>query len=219
MLLHRLWGRGHALVLFCLLGTNLSYVAAQSTAPGHSQLGGWVYIDRNNDGVLAFANDPHPEFVIGGVEIRLFSQIAQQESLVSTTLTDNFGRYFFSGLSPGTYSLRETQPVEYVDGLDTLGILQSLTQQPVPNSASIGLMANNVFDGVVLPAGVRGDYFNFGERGMAPGYVSKRYLLGSAPIMQFGFPEEEMPIPEPATGVLAWTALLGAWLIHRRRRR
>ena len=218
MLLHRLLGRGHALVVCCLLGTNLSYVAAQSTVPGHSQLGGWVYVDRNNDGVLAFANDPHPEFVIGGVEIRLFSAIAPQETLVATTHSDDFGRYFFSGLSPGTYSLRETQPVEYVDGLDTLGILQSLVNQPVPNSASIGVTVNNAFDGIVLPAHVRGDYFNFGERGMAPGYVSKRYLLGSAPLMPFGFPEE-MPIPEPATGALAWTALLGAWLVRRRRRR
>ena len=218
MLLHRLWGRGHALVIFCLLGTNVSYVAAQTTAPGTSQLAGWVYIDRNNDGVLAFANDPNPEFVIGGVEIRLFQQNGQQESLVTTTQTDPYGRFLFPGLDPGTYSLRETQPVEYVDGLDSPGKFFSLNQQQVPASASVGTTLNDAFEGIILPANVKGDYFNFGERGMAAGYVSKRYLLTSAPLMQYGTPDDETPVPEPATGLLALTALCGAWLTIRNRR-
>ena len=208
MLLCRLLRRAALILFVCLLGTNLSNVATAQT----SQLGGFVYIDRNNDGVLAFASDPNPEFVIGGVPISLFSQSGMTESLVATVQTDDGGRYFFDDLSPGTYSLKQTQPVAYVDGLDTLGIMQSLNNQPVPGSASMGDMINNAFINIVLPANVRGDFFNFGERGLAPGFVSKRFFLGSAPILPMAV------IPEPTSGMFAvGTALCG--LMMRRRRR
>jgi hypothetical protein len=208
MLLQRLTRRAAAILIVCLLGTKVSYVAAQPPhTPGTSQLGGWVYIDRNNDGDLAFANEPNPEFVIGGVTIGLYSQ-SGPETLVATTQTDPFGRYFFNNLVPGTYGLKQTQPVEYVDGIDTLGQMFALTNAGIGNS-SVGTMLNNVFNGIVLAADVRGDFFNFGELGLAPGYVSKRFLLGSAP-------EPPFAIPEPATGLLALAAV---GLLPRRYRR
>ncbi len=37
------------------------------------------------------------------------------------TTTDANGAYSFTGLLPGTYSIVETQPVAYVDGIDTVG--------------------------------------------------------------------------------------------------
>ena len=56
MLLQRLIGRAAAILIVCLFGTNVSYVAALPPhTPGTSQLGGWVYIDRNNDGEINFA--------------------------------------------------------------------------------------------------------------------------------------------------------------------
>jgi hypothetical protein len=210
MLLHRPLGRVAAILIACLFGTNISYVAAQPHTPGKSQLGGWVYIDRNNDGDLAFSNEPNPEFVIGNVVISLYSQVGP-ETLVATTQTDQFGRYFFNNIDPGTYGLKQTQPIEYVDGIDTLGQMIALTNAGVPPGASVGTMINNAFNSIVLPANVRGDFFNFGERGMAPGFVSKRYLLGSAPEMNF-------TVPEPASAVLLASAVVSG-LIPRRRRR
>jgi len=212
MMLHRLLRRVAPFVIACLYGTNLTSVtAAPPHTPGTSQLGGWVYVDRNNDGILAFSNEPNPEFVIGNVTINLYSQTGP-ETLVATTTTDQFGRYFFNNLAPGTYGLKETQPVEYVDGIDTLGQMFALTNAGVPGSASVGVMTNNAFNNIVLPADVRGDFFNFGERGLAPGFVSKRFLLGSAPTLPTAF------VPEPATVWLVLSAAAAA-LIPRRRRK
>lgn len=211
MLLHRLLRRGHLVLIVCLLGTILSNVAAAQVL-GTSQLGGWVYIDRNNDGHLAFANEPNPEFMIPDVLISLVSQAGNVQTLVATTQSDDFGRYFFANLNPGTYSLVETQPVEFVDGIDTLGILQSLNGQPIPGSASAGVMTNNTFSGIVLTANVGGEFYNFGERGLNAGFASKRFLLGSAPGLN-------TLVPEPTSLMFALVAACGGWLASRRSRR
>ena len=68
---HRLMGRGHLMVAVCLLGA-LASNASAAHIPGMSQLGGFTYIDRNNDGQIAFVNDPNPEYAIGNVSISLF---------------------------------------------------------------------------------------------------------------------------------------------------
>jgi len=220
MLLYRLLRRGHALVVLCLFGTNLSYVAAQETTPTPSQLGGWVYVDKNNDGVLAFANDPNPELTIPGVQIRLFSLVGQQETLLSTMLTDSSGRYLFTDLSAGTYVVRETQPTGWIDGLDTLGSFTSLNNSPVPGTASAGTKSNDVLSSIVLPISVKGDIFNFGERGLSAAFVSKRYLLGSSPTMPTVTeppPSETPSVPEPASLTLALAAVAGTWLARKRR--
>jgi SdrD B-like domain len=205
-------GRAAPILIACLFGTNLSYVAAAlpDHTPGLSQLGGWVYVDRNNDGDLAFSNEPNPEFVIGGVTIQLYSQ-SGPETLLASTVSDDFGRWFFNDIAPGTYGLKQIQPIEWVDGLDTLGSMFQLSNQPVPPNASVGTVGNNEFDNIVLPANVRGDFYLFGERGMAPGFVSKRYLLGSAPDMNFA-------VPEPATVFMAISAAVGCMCMRRRRR-
>ena len=52
------------IVCFYLIAVSTSNVTA-AHIPGQARLGGWVYIDRNNDGVLAFANQPNPEYSIG----------------------------------------------------------------------------------------------------------------------------------------------------------
>ena len=210
MLLHRLLGRWRALLVGSLLVTGLLHVTVATPASAASKLGGWAYIDRNNDGVIAFSGDPQPEFVIGDVEIKLFLQTPAEDLLVATTLTDEFGRYVFSGLDPGTYALLQTQPVEYLDGLDTIGILRSLNDQPVPGSASAGVGLNDAFRDIVLTDNLFGDFYTFGERGLLPGFVSKRFLLASSPPLQ-------QAIPEPASAMLAIVAVAGGLLLRRRR--
>lgn len=209
----------HLFLVVCLLRTITSSVTAAHIS-GMSQLGGWVYIDRNNDGILAFSGDPNPEYVIGGVQISLLSLAGNVETLVTTTQSDNAGRYLFENIDPGTYVLREAQPVEFVDGKDTLGVLQSLNNQPIPGNASVGVMTNNTFSNIVLPADVGGEFYNFGERGLAAGYASKRFLLASLPPPNApppppsGNPPPENP--EPTSLMLALVAGCGSCLASRR---
>lgn len=211
MILHRLFGRGYSIVIACLCGAIMS-IATAVHAQGTAQLGGWVYIDRNNDGQLAFANEANPEFVIGDVSVSLFSKVNNAETLVLSMLTDQFGRYFFDSLTPGTYVLRETQPIEFVDGIDTLGQLISLNSQPIPANASAGTVSGDSFINIVLTSNVLGEFYNFGERGLKAGYASKRYLLASAPPLNTS-------TPEPTSALLALTAICGllSWRTSRRR--
>jgi hypothetical protein len=215
MLLKRLSMRAAAILIVCLIGTNVSYVAAQTHTPGKSQLGGWVYIDSNNDGQLAFSTDPNPEWMISNVKIRLLSQSGTE---IDFRFTDQFGRYFFNDLNPGTYALEQVPPIQYVDGIDTAGKFMSLPSGTVVSSAVVDTSVNNKFSNIVLAANVRGDYFNFGERGLASGYVSKRFLEGYEPVMEFGTDEPGFVVPEPATVWLATTAV-GIGLFPSRRRR
>ncbi|MEO8497845.1 MAG: SdrD B-like domain-containing protein, partial [Planctomycetota bacterium] len=45
----------------------------------------------------------------------------EQGTVVATTLTNSAGEYEFSGLTPGSYSIRETQPTGYFDGGEVIG--------------------------------------------------------------------------------------------------
>jgi len=211
MILHRLTGRRSVIAIACLFCAAASYTTAVH-AQGTAQLGGWVYIDRNNDGHLAFADEANPEYVIGDVSISLFSKSGNTETLLSSVLTDQYGRYFFDSLNPGTYVLRETQPIEFVDGLDTLGQLFSLNSQPIPPSASAGSVGADAFLNIVLTSNVKGDFYNFGERGLKAGYASKRYLLASTP------PPPVSALPEPCSMMLLATAV-GGLVVRRPSRR
>jgi hypothetical protein len=83
--------RGVVFLMFYLVGASTPAVSA-AHIPGLSQLGGWVYIDRNNDGNLAFATDPNPEYVIGDIRIDLLSKVGNVETVVATMQSDDFGR-------------------------------------------------------------------------------------------------------------------------------
>jgi hypothetical protein len=141
------------------------------------------------------------------VNISLFSKVGTVETFVTSMLTDQFGRYLFENIAPGRYVLRQTQPIEFVDGIDTLGIVQNINGGPVSPGASPGVALNNAFTDIVLPADVKGEFYLFGERGLAAGYVSKRFLFASAP----------PPIPEPATIALALIAI--GWFARQVRNR
>lgn len=209
----RRWGRralATALAAFAL-------TTAWSPVQAASSLSGYSYIDRNNDGQLAFADAAKPEWVLSGVEVKLYSISGTTETLLSTTTTSSIGEYVFSGLAAGTYAIRQTQPVGYLDGIDTLGIIRNLNNNQVPAGASVGTVAADAFLSIVLPANSRGNFYNFGERGLLPGYVSKRYLLGTAPpIVTAPDPEPATGVPEPASAALL--ALGGMGMLAARRR-
>lgn len=76
-----------------------------------SNLSGHVWHDANNDGVRDPGEDP-----IAGVTITLTGPGGTQ-----TKTTDTAGFYEFTDLPPGTYTVKETQPTNYLDGKDNAG--------------------------------------------------------------------------------------------------
>jgi hypothetical protein len=203
---HR-WGRR---ALATVLSAIALATAAWSPVQAASSLSGYAYIDRNNDGQLAFADAAQPEWVLSGVEVKLYSISGTTETLLSTTTTSSIGQYVFNDLAAGTYAVRQTQPVGYLDGIDTLGIIRNLNNNQVPAGANVGTVAADAFLNIVLPADSRGNFYNFGERGLLPGYVSKRYLLSTAPpIVTAPDPEPASSVPEPASAALLALAGMG----------
>src|SRR5262249_7078436 len=80
-------------------------------------------------------------------------------------MTDSDGRYQFVDLRPGTYNVTETQPVGYVQGIDSVG------------TAGGSLAGTDEFL-VPLAAGVHGLNYNFGERPANGGAVQHGQTAG-----------------------------------------
>ena len=109
-------------------------------------LSGIVFDDRNNDGNV----DPgesgifNVTVVLSGTDDR-----GNPVNATLTTLAD--GTYSFANLRPGTYTITETTPAGFLDGIDTAGTLSGSTA------------VNDVISGIVLGAGQSGANNRFGE--------------------------------------------------------
>ncbi len=110
-----------------------------------AMLCGYVYVDWNNNGIKDVG-----EAGIAGVTVHLTDE--HGNLLGVTVTTDANGKYCFVNLRPGTYGVRETQPDEYFDGLDTPGNKGGTAHNP-----------GDYISGVVLPPGSHGEDYNFGE--------------------------------------------------------
>ena len=113
-----------------------------------SSLAGYVYLDSNNDGVK---NNVEPG--IGNVTVTLTGTDDLGGNINKATTTANDGSYSFSGLRPGNYSLVETQPSAYSQGIDTLGT--------IGGTAS----SQDQFTSLVVTSGTSAAGYLFGERG------------------------------------------------------
>jgi hypothetical protein len=126
-----------------------SYSATKAVTPSEevalSSLAGFVYEDDNNNGIKEGS-----EAAISGVLITLDGINDLGQAVHLTALTDINGLYSFTGLRPGTYTLSEDQPLNFLDGQDTIG-------------SQGGNVGNDQFLGIVLGAGVHGVNNNFGE--------------------------------------------------------
>ena len=111
-----------------------------------ASLHGTVYHDRNNDGVQDAGEEG-----IEGTRIVLFDDAG---NVVSETLTDANGDYWFSDLPPGTYKISEMQPEDFIDGIDTLGNVDGVFH---------GEAGEDMFCDIVLESGDEGQGYNFGE--------------------------------------------------------
>jgi uncharacterized repeat protein (TIGR01451 family) len=81
-----------------------------------SQVSGTVFQDNNNDGIQDAG-----EAGIAGVTVTLTGTDVYGNAVSLTTVTDANGSYLFDGLVAGTYSIVQTQPEGFVDGIDNSG--------------------------------------------------------------------------------------------------
>lgn len=122
-----------------------------------NSLAGTVYVDQNNDGLLTVG-----ETGITGVIVTLTGTDHLGNAVALTTVTGAGGTYQFTGLRPGTYTVRETQPVAYADGLDSAGSLA-------------GTVGNDIVSAIAVPLGgpTNAVNYNFGERPTADLQITK----------------------------------------------
>jgi uncharacterized repeat protein (TIGR01451 family) len=79
-----------------------------------STISGKVFLDYNNNGLFNGSDTG-----IGSVTIELLDSVG---TLLSTQLTDSSGNFSFSGLAPGTYTVRQpNQPANTSNGITTAG--------------------------------------------------------------------------------------------------
>jgi uncharacterized repeat protein (TIGR01451 family)/fimbrial isopeptide formation D2 family protein len=110
-----------------------------------ASLSGNVYNDLNNDGTRQ-GGEPG----VGGATITLTGTDDLGTAINTTVQTQPDGTYSFGNLRPGTYTVTETQPAGYLDGIDTVGSLNGT------------LGADSVSAIPVNPADT-GTGYNFGE--------------------------------------------------------
>ena len=124
-----------------------------------SELFGRVWRDFNNDGQYNFG-----EADIDGVPITLTGTDDRGTSVSLSTTTSGDMGYAFINLRPGEYAIEETQPVNFDDGLESLGEVSNPYPVNQPPAIDGGLVeSNDRFSGIKLAPGSLGDYYNFGE--------------------------------------------------------
>ena len=111
-----------------------------------SSLAGFVYVDANNNGDKETGETPIPNTT---VSLTGTDDLGASVSL--TTTTDSTGAYDFTNLRPGSYTITETQPANYLDGKTTQG---------TPGTGTAG---DNVISAITLAQNVNGVNNNFGE--------------------------------------------------------
>ena len=121
-----------------------------------SSISGLVFHDRDDDGVqVAPVGDPTvDEPGIEGVEITLTGTDDLGNPVLLTTTTDADGNYLFENLLSGTYTITETHPDPYLDGIDTAG-----------SEGGDATTVNDEISGIVLDPGVDSVENNFAELG------------------------------------------------------
>lgn len=144
---------------------NNTATAATTVDPRTGQIAGRVYLDVNRNGVLD-AGDTGIE----GVTVRLTGTNALGETVDVTQQTNATGDYLFAQLAAGTYSVVETDPVEFDDGSENAGT---------------GAVASNTgqdqFTGLVLGIGGNAQAFNFGELEIIEQVSKRRFLASNRP--------------------------------------
>ena len=117
--------------------------------PPKGSISGYVYVDADKNG-----NKDPGEPGIAGVTLTL--RKVGDANFEQTTTTDTNGYYVFGNLDPNeTYMIDEAQPLDYDDGLDSVGTINGVPVGSLPYSDRI--------EGIFIGPGQHGINYNFGE--------------------------------------------------------
>jgi cyclophilin family peptidyl-prolyl cis-trans isomerase len=159
-------------------GGTTAFSVATDTASievGTGSIAGFVYVDTDNDGNRIIPASGKSHLALAGVVVQLYVKNDEgswvEVNGKSPVLTGTDGSYKFEGLSPGTYRIAETQPAYFLDGKETAGRVDGVLK---------GTAGQDQIE-IQLGPGENGTEYNFGERGLLTGKVSKRLSLGSTP--------------------------------------
>jgi hypothetical protein len=115
------------------------------------QITGRVYVDLNNDGIHQMSG-PMKEPGIPGVLVTLSGTDDLGNDVRLSMHTGKVGTYRFKNLRPGTYTVTERQPRQYLDGLDAkAGVV-------IPGSNKTDMISD-----IELGSGQTVEKNNFGE--------------------------------------------------------
>ena len=113
-----------------------------------ASISGYVWNDENNDGV----RDAGETTGIPNAQIILTGTDYLGNPVNVSTITNASGAYGFGPLRAGNYTVTETQPVGWADGLDSAG-------------SAGGTVGNDVISAIVLNTTTNATEYNFGEIG------------------------------------------------------
>jgi hypothetical protein len=116
-----------------------------------ASIGGFVYHDVASNGVKDAVDNPIP-----GTKITLTGTDDLGASVSLTTTTNSSGAYGFTGLRPGKYTVTETQPNGYLQGKNSVGTVNGVTD------GTLG-PGTDVLSTVILAQADSGINYNFGE--------------------------------------------------------
>ncbi len=136
--------------------TGVQVGLAQQPLP--AQIEGYVYHDANNNGIYDSNEAP-----ISGVTVAL---VDANGKLHQSAATDAAGFYRFGGLASGKYTLIETQPAGWLDGLDSPGTI---------DGRRVGNAANDRLTDIVLQPDDSAIEYNFGE--LLPGSIAGKVFV------------------------------------------
>jgi serine-aspartate repeat-containing protein C/D/E len=146
-----------------------------------SELQGYVYHDRNNDG-RRDAGEPG----ISNVTVQLVPVQTLGNGAPVTVTTDAAGAYRATGLAPGTYRVvQRQQPAGYFDGLDAAGTVSGTVRGVAQNPG-------DSIDGVFLGGGEIGRDYNFGE--LVPAVLQGQVRLADADGDCYGSTATQRPV-------------------------
>ena len=111
-----------------------------------SSLTATAYRDLNNDGVQSGAG----ETGISGVTVTVTGTDDRGNAVSTALLTDASGNVSFTNLRPGSYTITETQPAGFNDGLDS-------------NGTPAGTLTNDQISSIAVVSGTTGTGYKFGE--------------------------------------------------------
>ncbi len=115
------------------------------SSTGTGSISGQVICDCNNNGKL-----DKGETGIKGVKITLSGTTNDGLAVTLTTTTDANGNYVFANLKAGKYTVTETGPANFFDGIDKAGSVG-------------GTVGNDVISNIVIGNGTKATAYNFAE--------------------------------------------------------